>query len=206
MRVRTILLPALFALAAIGGWALLRPLEQAPVAPAPVPAQTSQPAATGRFQPLDPAVHMLEVDLIDGDGGKVDLAPYRGRVLLVNFWATWCPPCVAELPSLAKLQEVRGGEDFAVLPIAIDERDPAKVAAFLARHGIELPAIIDVDRSMDSILRISALPTSLLVDQDGMARAMFLGDTRWDCGKPLQAVEDFIATGAVSAETLEPCP
>jgi thiol-disulfide isomerase/thioredoxin len=126
---------------------------------------------------------------------------------LVNLWATWCAPCIRELPSLAKLQDALGGKDFAVLTIALDEPDAAKVAPFLAQHGAaNLPALIDGNRTIDKVMPVSALPTSFLVDKEGKVRATLTGDAEWDCGAALAAVQAFVADGTVSQDRLEPCP
>ncbi|HEV8388607.1 MAG TPA: TlpA disulfide reductase family protein [Dongiaceae bacterium] len=159
----------------------------------------------GRFAAL-PAADFTSVAPVDGKGQPADMAPYRGKALLVNLWATWCAPCIQELPSLGKLQEQLGGADFQVVTIAIDERDPSKIAPFLAAHGAgNLPVLIDLNRTIDKIAQVSALPTSLLVDRDGKAKAMFTGDARWNCGKALDAVKAFVADGTVSNEVLEAC-
>ncbi len=172
----------------------------------PEPAATAPGGApVGRFVAIDDA-EFSAVQPVDPKGQKADMSAYRGKALLVNLWATWCAPCIEELPSLGKLQEALGGDDFAVVTIAIDERDPARIAPFLAEHGAgNLPALIDLNRTVDKVARIAALPTSLLVGRDGKVKAMMTGDTRWHCGKPLEAVKAFIADGTVSQNTLEPC-
>ena len=157
------------------------------------------------FVRLGSPVDFQGLDLIDGNGAPVDLGPYEGKALLVNLWATWCAPCVAELPSLAGLETRLKDKGFRILPIAIDERDPGKVATFLADHAIGLPAILDRGRSMDRLIKVTALPTSLLVDRHGTAMAAFVGTTIWDCGAPLEIVSAFIASGTISEAPLAPC-
>jgi thiol-disulfide isomerase/thioredoxin len=143
---------------------------------------------------------------VDGKGQPADMAPYKGKALLVNLWATWCAPCIQELPSLAKLQQELGGDEFQVVTIAIDERDPAKIAPFLAAHGAgNLPILIDLNRTIDKAAKVVALPTTLLVAPDGTVTAMLTGDARWNCGAALAAVKAFIADGTVSTDVLELC-
>jgi thiol-disulfide isomerase/thioredoxin len=157
-----------------------------------------------RFAPIE--ADFGAVAPVDGAGKPVDMAPYRGKVLLVNLWATWCAPCIQELPSLGALQRDLGGEQFQVLTIAVDERDPAKIAPFLARHGADnLPALVDRDRTIDTVAQVVALPTSLLVDRDGAAKAMLTGDACWNQGAALAAVKAFIADGSVLTDELAPC-
>jgi thiol-disulfide isomerase/thioredoxin len=134
------------------------------------------------------------------------MAPYRGKVLLVNLWATWCAPCIKELPSLGALQQELGGDDFQVITIAIDERDPSKIEPFLASHGAaNLPVLIDRDRTIETVTQVIALPTSLLVDRDGKAKAMVTGDACWNSGTALAAVKTFIADGTVMTDELKTC-
>jgi thiol-disulfide isomerase/thioredoxin len=178
-------------------------------APQPAPAVTgtsSAPAAPeGRFMGV-PDSDFTVVAPVDGQGQPADMAPYRGKALLVNLWATWCAPCIEELPSLGELQQELGGKDFQVVTIAIDERDPSKIEPFLAKHGAgNLPVLIDRDRTIDKVAKVFALPTSLLVDREGKVKAMLTGDARWNCGKALEAVKAFVADGTVSGDALEPC-
>jgi thiol-disulfide isomerase/thioredoxin len=174
--------------------------------PAPAAAPTSGGAVLDRLAPVDPAGNFALVAPLQADGTEADMKVYRGKTLLVNFWATWCAPCIEELPALGKLQESLGGDQFAVVTIALDEPDAAKVAPFLAQHGAgNLPALIDGKRTVDKVMRVSALPTSILVDRDGMIRASLTGDADWTCGKALAAVKAFIADATVETDKLERC-
>jgi thiol-disulfide isomerase/thioredoxin len=196
---------------------------QSEVSAAPAPGQTSA-AATGTttaanaipgggeevrpgvFQKLSPSPDISGVIVSDGEGADVDLGRYKGKALLINVWATWCAPCVAEMPSLNRLQSKLGSDSFAVLPIAVDEQSLDKVKAFLAEHQLDkLPALLDANHALDKVLRVAALPTSLLVSPEGKIVARFTGDNKWDCGKAYTAVETFAKTGEVIGDVLEPC-
>jgi thiol-disulfide isomerase/thioredoxin len=175
---------------------------QQPQAPAPSATATKSPIS--RFVPME--AEFAVVAPVDGKGQPADMAAYRGKVLLVNLWATWCAPCIKELPSLGALQQALGGDQFQVVTIAIDERDPAKIEPFLASHGAaNLPVLIDRDRTVDKVAQVTALPTSLLVDREGKARAVLTGDACWDSGTALDAVKAFIADGTVMTDELESC-
>jgi thiol-disulfide isomerase/thioredoxin len=157
-----------------------------------------------RFVPIEG--DFTVVAPVDGNGQPADMAPYRGKVLLVNLWATWCAPCIKELPSLGTLQRELGGDQFQVVTIAIDERDPAKIEPFLAQHGAgNLPVLIDRDRTLEKVAQVSALPTSLLVDRAGKVKAMVAGDACWNQGTALAAVKAFIADGTVMTDELNSC-
>lgn len=171
---------------------------------APAPAATGSKPPVSRFAPTDGDFTVAAP--VDGAGQPADMAPYRGKALLVNLWATWCAPCIKELPSLGTLQQELGSDRFQVVTIAVDERDPAKIGPFLAQHGAaNLPVLIDRDRTLDKVVQVIALPTSLLVDVDGKVKAMLTGDACWNKGTALAAVKAFVADGTVMQDELEPC-
>ena len=199
---RILLIAIAVVLAVIGiVWAIT---AQQPQAPAPGTAATATTSPVSRFAPLEG--DFTVVAPIDGTGQPADMAPYRGKVLLVNLWATWCAPCIKELPSLGTLQQGLGGKQFQVVTIAIDERDPTKIEPFLAQHGAtNLPVLIDHDRTIEKVAKVIALPTSLLVDRDGKVKAMVTGDACWNSGTALAAVKAFIADGTVMTDELKTC-
>jgi thiol-disulfide isomerase/thioredoxin len=177
-----------------------------PAAPLPLAGTAPPPAAPEERFVTMPATDFGLVAPLDANGHPADMARYRGKALLVNLWATWCAPCIEELPSLGKLQQALGGDAFQVVTIAFQESDPKKIAPFLAAHGAgNLPALIDANSTIAKAAKVTALPTSLLVDRDGKVKAMLTGDARWHCGKALAAVKAFIADGTVSKETLDAC-
>lgn len=190
------------------------PAGTAPAGPAPAgPAATSNAQSAGSdiqpgfFQKLTPAPDLAGITVTDAEGANVDLGRYKGKALLVNVWATWCPPCVAEMPSLNRLQAQLGSDSFAVVPVAVDENSLDKVKQFLADHQLDkLPALLDANHALDGVVKIAALPTSLLVSPEGKILARFTGENKWDCGKALAAVQNFAKDGAITEETLEPCP
>ncbi len=110
-----------------------------------------------------------EPTLVDLDGHAHRLADWRGQVLVVNFWATWCPPCREEMPAFAALQAELGGRGLQFVGIAID--DPGEVRAYLARHPVNYPVLVGDARIpdwADSLgNRLSALPFSVVFDRDG---------------------------------------
>jgi len=183
----------------VGAITVQQPQEPAPSAAAPA---TQSPIS--RFAPIEG--DFTAVAPVDGKGQPADMAPYRGKVLLVNLWATWCAPCIKELPSLGALQQELGGDQFQVVTIAVDERDPAKIEPFLAGHGAaDLPVLIDRDRTIEKVAQVIALPTSLLVDREGKVKAMVTGDACWNSGTALAAVKAFIADGTVITDELKTC-
>lgn len=124
--------------------------------------------------------------------GEVTLADFHGKVVLVNVWATWCAPCVVEMPSLDELQRVRGGDDFAVVPISMD-RQMAEAQAFYERTNLTaLPLIHDGTFAASARLELPGLPTSILYDQYGRELARLPGEADWASEEALALIDHLI--------------
>ncbi len=115
-------------------------------------------------------------------GGRTEtFAAWRGRAVVLNFWATWCPPCVEEMPSLDRLAAAHGGPHLDVVAMALDRADEQRILDFYRRIGIDRLAIYrDPDLELAAALGIFGLPTTLLVDHDGMVVARLVGEAVWD--------------------------
>jgi len=114
------------------------------------------------------------------DGSPVKLTQFRGRFVVLNLWATWCTPCVAELPALARLQ-AELGDEFAVVAVDLEKLDAKTVQEFLQRHNAGALAVyIDRDRKMMSAYTAFALPLTAIIDPEGREIARSLGPQEWD--------------------------
>lgn len=105
-------------------------------------------------------------ELQDMDGHRQRLADYRGKWVLVNFWATWCPPCLAEVPELVSLHNAHKDKDLVVIGIAMDST-PESVAEFARRKKISYPLVLGTEKSALQIGEVEVLPTSFLYGPDG---------------------------------------
>src|SRR5512144_790820 len=103
--------------------------------------------------------------LTSTDGRTISLADLRGKVVMVHFWATWCPPCVEEIPSLDRLNRSLGGQDFAVLAVSVDEGGAPAVSDFLKRQGLTLPVLLNPDRSVATSYGTLRFPETYLIDR-----------------------------------------
>jgi thiol-disulfide isomerase/thioredoxin len=118
------------------------------------------------------------LSLLDVAGKKVDLAQYRGKVVLVNFWATWCAPCVAELPAMQKLRDKLSLSGFEVL--AVNYKDSQKkIDDFLVKRPLALPIPRDSDGAVGMAWSVRTFPTSFVIDADGRIRYWVIGEVDW---------------------------
>jgi len=129
-------------------------------------------------------------------GGPVSLHALRGRVVFVNFWATWCAPCREEAPSLERLYRQLRAEGFEVLGISIDApEDEAAVEAFTAEYGLTFPIPRDTDQKVYGAYRASGVPETFLVDQSGVVLERFVGPQNWDDPRYVRAIRNALAAG-----------
>jgi thiol-disulfide isomerase/thioredoxin len=131
------------------------------------------------FHDAPQAVSDAAFELAD-DGGTATLADWQGKVVLVNFWATWCAPCRKEMPMLSALQEEFGGEDFEVLTIATGRNSPDGIVRFFDEIGVEnLPRHQDPKQALAAEMGILGLPITVILDTEGREIARLRGDADW---------------------------
>ncbi|HET6316820.1 MAG TPA: TlpA disulfide reductase family protein [Chloroflexota bacterium] len=118
-------------------------------------------------------------------GGTADLAADRGKVVLVNFWATWCEPCKSEMPALQQLKDELNGQPFAMYSIDLQE-DSEAIAAFQKQYGLNLHVLLDEDGAVTRTYGVRGLPATFVIDRGGVVRVQRLGpllsggpDTTW---------------------------
>ena len=130
------------------------------------------------------------------DGGTGTLADYRGKVVLLNFWATWCAPCRKEMPALQALQSALGGDDFQVVTLATGRNSPDGIAKFFAEAGVtDLPRHQDPKQAIAREMGVLGLPISVLIDREGNEVARLIGDADWASESAQAIVRAMIAQG-----------
>jgi thiol-disulfide isomerase/thioredoxin len=121
------------------------------------------------------------IKFVNEDGTEMTLKDFHGRVILLNVWATWCPPCVKEMPTLDALQKELGGSKFEVVALSIDSAGPNVVRRFFNKIGIEhLNMYVDETMRSASKLRAFGLPTTILINADGKELGRLIGPAIWD--------------------------
>jgi len=135
-------------------------------------------AEPGELQPWTGKTDAPRIDLLHPDGTRFDWDALRGKVVLVNFWATWCQPCVAEMPALQRLREQLGPEGFEVLGVNIRE-GPARIEPFVRKIGIRFPIVRDTDGAVTKAWGVGVYPTSFIVDRTGLIRYVLVGESEW---------------------------
>jgi thiol-disulfide isomerase/thioredoxin len=131
---------------------------------------------------------------VDEQGRQLDLAGFRGRTVLLNLWATWCPPCRHEMPTLDRLQEKLGDATFEVVALSIDQGGVEPVSKFYGDIGIRNLAIyLDTSSQALVTLRVRGIPTTLLIDRAGREIGRVVGPAEWDTPEMIRFFEEFIA-------------
>ncbi len=184
-----VLLASLGAAALVGGGvgtyvSLNRPGE-APGALTVAPAQSGSSIIRMHAEPRE----LPRIAFQDGKGRSLTLADFRGKTVLLNIWATWCPPCREEMPSLDRLQKALGGPAFEVVALSIDTGGAAVVERFYKEIGIGALAIY-VDSTMRAAgeLRTPGVPATLLIDAEGRELGRHAGPAVWDDPEVLKLV------------------
>lgn len=137
------------------------------------------PASTAKFQ--------------DAEGNEHSLTDYKGKVILVNLWATWCAPCIREMPDLNDLQESLGGDDFEVVLISENQDGIEGSLKFLEENNIShLNTFIDNERKLARTLKTPALPTSILIGADGNEIGRLIGPAEWNSGDAKALINYYI--------------
>ena len=127
-----------------------------------------------------PPIAAPDIAFVDAQGRMHHLSEFRGRGVVVNLWATWCAPCVAEMPSLATLSKTLVPAHIAVLPLSSDTRGAPAVAAFFRKHAIAgLPVLLDPRGAAERAFGATGLPTSVIIDSAGQETARLEGAADW---------------------------
>jgi peroxiredoxin len=133
-----------------------------------------------------------EFRLQKSDAGSVSLADLRGKVVMVHFWATWCPPCVEELPTLDKLYNSTLGKDFEMLAVSVDEGGAGAVTPFIQKNGLNLPVLYDPGGEVATLYGTYKFPETYILDRTGVVRYKAIGPRDWTKPANIQVLKKII--------------
>lgn len=112
-------------------------------------------------------------------GGEGKLSDLRGQFVILNFWATWCAPCVEEMPSLQRLHRAYDGDDFEIVAVSLDNEGAAVVKSFAERHKLEFSLAVDPEKKTEMLYGLTGLPETYILDKEGVILEKILGPRDW---------------------------
>ena len=153
--------------------------------------------ARNQFVFLRPQKPAPMTPILAEDGSMMVLDRYRGKVILLNLWATWCPPCIQELPALDNLQSVLGGQDFTVLALSIDEADIEVPVSFVRDLGLKnLDVYLDFTGTTAKAFPLYGLPITYLIDRRGLVIGYIVGAADWNSPEAMKFLSHYIVRAA----------
>lgn len=156
----------------------------------------ANPPLTGwmkNFTPVAAPAPAPEFTFQDRDGKSLSLGDFRGKLVLVNFWATWCGPCIREMPTFIRLQQKLGGEDFQIVALSEDRKGWAVIAPFITENNLgPLPAYHDPRGKASRALGVKGLPTTILFGRHGRELGRLAGVAEWDSDEVVAHIKHYM--------------
>jgi cytochrome c biogenesis protein CcmG/thiol:disulfide interchange protein DsbE len=128
---------------------------------------------------------------VSAEAAKFTLSSLSGRVVLLNFWATWCEPCEREMPAMERLYQALPREEFELVAVAIDDKE-SDVRAFQERYRLSFPILLDLDQAVYGGYQTMGVPESLLIDRDGRIVERYVGPREWDATEYVERIRELI--------------
>ena len=130
--------------------------------------------------------------LYDLSGNQVRLIDFKGKVVLLNFWATWCSPCKREIPSLERLYQMRKDKGFEIMAISAERASASQIASFAEKYRMSFPILLNPQRDVGSKYWVRAIPTSFLLDKNGVIRWKIVGGREWESPYVLSRIDQLL--------------
>ena len=169
----------------------------APSAANPQPAQAAQPIkketpvqalTKAGISPIKEKIPLADFTLPTLAGEQVTLSSLKGKVVFLNFWATWCPPCRAEMPSMERLYAKFKDKNFDILAVNLQE-EPKPVKDFLTKNKLTFPVVLDTNGKIGSVYGVRGIPTTYLIDKEGFIVGGIVGGKEWDTPEVEEAIK-----------------
>jgi len=126
-------------------------------------------------------------------GGNTGLADYKGKIVLLNFWATWCMPCRAEMPSMEILWQKYKEQGLVIAAVSVDEGSRGRIETFSKLLDLSFPILLDPESEVSDLYKVSNMPTSFLIDRNGKIISRIVGTEEWTSPEAIQLVEDILS-------------
>jgi thiol-disulfide isomerase/thioredoxin len=183
------------------GWLLLLVLAAGGHAAEDKPAELER-VRLGEFIPASPPQPAPEISFVDLTGNTVSLSEFTGKIVLVNLWATWCEPCLREMPSLERLQ-LRLGDKITVVAVSEDRGGSKAVEPFIDKLGLKsIKTYLDPKSTAERAFKVQGLPTSFLIDRQGKILGSVEGAAEWDGPKLLETLKSFLGAEEIIKASL----
>ncbi len=159
--------------------------------PSSLPSSVQEKLSSLGFQvPRGPAA-AVDFELEDLQGRRTALSGYRGKVVFLNFWATWCPPCRKEMPAMQELYRSLGGTDFEIVAVDLQE-EKAEVQRFVKENGLTFPVLLDTTGQAGTTYSVRNIPTTYLIDRKGNLIARLIGGAEWNSPELLALFKELL--------------
>lgn len=148
-----------------------------------------------KFSAMVPGTESVDFTLPDLHGKKVSLSDYRGKVVFLNFWASWCKPCEQEMPSMQELYRSMRGAPFEILAVSIDSGSAESVEGFVKERGVTFPVLQDKLGTIKDIYKTTGVPETFIIDQNGVIAEKIVGPRNWTAGANIRTIIDLLRNG-----------
>ena len=148
------------------------------------------------FIVFDKPIPAPQIPLSARTGGEQTLADWRGKIVVVNFWATWCGPCIREMPTLARLQEKFAGDDFEMVIVSQDRGGWKVIERFMNRLKLDFPnSLLDGRLKLSRAMQVQSLPVVAILDRQGNEVGRVTGGAEWDAPEAIELIEYYLNSG-----------
>jgi peroxiredoxin len=129
-------------------------------------------------------------------GGRniVNLSDYKGKVVLLNFWASWCFPCREEMPSMQELYQIFKDREFEILAVNLDKFGEEKVLSFVSNYGLTFPILLDKELKTAQIYEVRNIPTTYIIDKNGIIKEKIIGEKHWTEPELVNKIETLMSS------------
>ncbi|NQU17047.1 MAG: TlpA family protein disulfide reductase [Candidatus Saganbacteria bacterium] len=145
----------------------------------------------GKINMIEESKQAPEFTLTDLEGNSVALSSFKGKVVFLNFWATWCPPCRAEMPSMQKLNDLMKEKDFVILAVDVGERK-AGVSSFVLKNKYTFKVLLDSDHEVSTDYKVAGIPTTLILNKEGKIVLREVGSRNWATADIIAKIEELL--------------